>query len=92
MKLLVAYVRISRRSAVGKALREANLSGWSESKVEGHGRAAQGHGVEHVRIEVAVQDEQADEVKRLILEAADTGDDVGDGMVLGLPLDFVERL
>ena len=92
MKLLIAYVRISKRSAVGLALRDAGLSGWSESMVQGHGRAADGHAVEHVRVEVVVPDDRADEIKRIIADAAASVEGIGDGLVIGLPLDFAERI
>jgi nitrogen regulatory protein PII len=91
MKLLIAYVRTSKRSAVEQALRATGLTGWSESTVKGYGRAARGREVEHVRIEMVVADEEVQELRQAVTEAARTSEEVGDGMIVGLPLDFSDR-
>lgn len=84
MVMLVAYVRRARRVMVGQALRQLE-SGWSESEVVGHGHAAAGHGVDHVRFEVIVPAARADSCSDAIGRAADTGTD-GDGFIVALPV------
>ncbi|MBX7098020.1 MAG: P-II family nitrogen regulator [Myxococcaceae bacterium] len=85
MELVVAYVRQTRRSAVGQALRQLDQAGWSESQVVGHGSAASGHGVEHVRFEVLTPSAMAEVVSMAIAQAAHTGEK-GDGMVFTCPV------
>jgi nitrogen regulatory protein PII len=85
MIMLVAYVRRARRVMVGQALRQLEQSGWSESEVVGHGYAAGGHGVDHVRFEVIVTAGRAEACTEAIARAADTGAD-GDGLVVSMPV------
>lgn len=72
-------------------MRAFGVSGWSESRVLGHGAAAGGHGVEHVRFEALVTAEHAPELARLIGTAAHTGVD-GDGLVICAPVTTAERI
>jgi nitrogen regulatory protein PII len=85
MVMIVAHVRRARRSSVGQALRQLELDGWTESDVVGHGHAAAGHGVEHVRFEVVLTADRVQECCKAIASAAQTGTD-GDGVVLTLPV------
>lgn len=85
MVMIVAYVRRARRVQVGQALRELKQPGWSESDVVGHGNAAAGHGVEHVRFEVLVPRGQADACGRAISQAGGTGIE-GDGLIVVMPV------
>jgi nitrogen regulatory protein PII len=89
MIMVVAHVRRTRRSSVGQALRQLELDGWTESDVVGHGHAAAGHGVEHVRFEVVLPTQRVQECTRAIASAAQTGTD-GDGVVLTMPVLAVE--
>lgn len=88
MVMIVAYVRRARRVQVGQALRLLEQPGWSESDVVGHGNAAAGHGVEHVRFEVLVPRGHADATSRAIRQAGATGVD-GDGLVVVMPVESV---
>ncbi len=91
MVMIVAYVRRARRTQVGQALREIVQSGWSESEVIGHGQAAAGHGVEHVRFEVLLPASQEQLCRQAIASAATTGTD-GDGIIVTLPVASVESV
>lgn len=86
--MIVAYVRRARRTLVGVALKEIDVSGWTESEVLGHGRAAAGHGVEHVRIEIVVAAERVDLVSETIASTARAGAE-GDGMIVVMPVSKV---
>lgn len=89
--MLIAYVRPARRMAVGEALRDLGLVGWTESEAIGHGKAAGGHGVPHARFEVLTTAEQASACASAIAGAARTGQD-GDGLVASLPVLSLERI
>jgi nitrogen regulatory protein PII len=91
MVMVVAYVKRTRRALVGQALRQLRLEAWTESDVLGHGHAAGGHGVEHVRVEVLLNAEQAVACSNAIANAAADGSD-GDGLVLTMPVQSVERV
>lgn len=89
--MLIAYVRPTRRAMVARALRALGFTGWTESEVVGHGRAANGHAVPHTRFEVLVGKERATECANTVIDAAYTGED-GDGFVSMLPVLSVERI
>ena len=91
MVMIVAYVRRARRAPVGLALRQLVQSGWSESEVIGHGHAAAGHGVEHVRFEVLLPAKQAKACVQAMARAAATGTE-GDGIIVTLPVTSFERV
>lgn len=91
MVMIVAYVRRARRVAVGHALRQLEVGGWSESDVIGHGNAAGGHGVEHVRFELLVPRAHAEACRQSIEVAAAVGSD-GDGLIAMLPALSVTRI
>jgi len=86
--MVVAYVRRTRRALVGVALRQIDVSGWTESDVLGHGQAAAGHGVEHVRIEIVVPAERADLVSQTIAGTVRAGAE-GDGLIVVMPVSHV---
>jgi len=89
--MIVAYVRPARRAAVASALRLEGILAWSESRVDGHGRAAGGHGVPHTRFEIVLETEYTDACLDAIGRAAQTGE-VGDGFVVTLPVVGARRL
>jgi nitrogen regulatory protein P-II 1 len=97
MKLVKAVIRPSKVDEVREALEKASLSGMTVTEVRGHGRQ-KGHkavyrGREYevsllpkTMIELVVVDEVADEVVRIIMQSARTGD-VGDGRIFVLPIE-----
>ena len=85
MVMIVAYVRRARRLAVGQALRQLEQGAWTEADVLGHGQAAAGHGVEHVRFELVVEKSRAEACGHAIEQAAATGVD-GDGIIAVMPV------
>jgi nitrogen regulatory protein PII len=90
MVMIVAYVRRARRAQVGQALRQLE-SGWTESDVLGHGNAAGGHGVEHVRFEVLMPSGQAKACTQAIERAAASSPG-GGGMVVVMPVLAVDSI
>jgi nitrogen regulatory protein PII len=90
MVMIVAYVRRTRRAQVGQALRQLE-SGWTESDVLGHGNAAGGHGVEHVRFEVLVPSGHAKACTQAIERAAAAGPG-SHGMVVVMPVLSVDSI
>lgn len=89
--MVIAYVRPAQRAVVSKAIRELNLSGWTESEATGHGEALDGRSLPRVRFEVLVPLERAAECAAQIGRAAHTGVK-GDGLVLTLPVLGVARI
>jgi nitrogen regulatory protein PII len=97
MKLIKAIIRPNKQEEVRDALQKASLSGMTVTEVRGHGRQ-KGHkavyrGREYdisllpkTMIELAVDDHMADEVVRIIMESARTGD-IGDGRIFVLPIE-----
>ena len=102
MKLIVAIVKPFQLDAVGEALRALEVSGMTISEVRGYGKQ-RGHtevyrGAEYevdyvpkVRIEVVVDDPDADKVASAIVESARTGK-IGDGKLWIVPVDSVVRV
>jgi nitrogen regulatory protein PII len=97
MKLIKAIIRPNKVEEVRESLDKASLSGMTVTEVRGHGRQ-KGHkavyrGREYdvsllpkTMIEMVVADEVADEVVRIIIASARTGD-IGDGRVFVLPIE-----
>jgi len=91
MKLIAAVIKPSRLDAVRSALSAKDIHGMTVTEVRGYGRQ-KGHteiyrGAEYavnfipkLKIEVAVSDDQLDEVTDLIIEAARSGK-IGDGKI-----------
>ncbi len=102
MKLVVAVVKPFKLDDVKEALKTLGVHGMTVSEVQGFGRQ-RGHtevyrGAEYevefvpkVRLEVVVDDAQADEVTNAVVDAAGTGK-IGDGKVWILPVEEVVRV
>ena len=102
MRLVTAVLKPFRLEEVKAALQEAGISGMTISEAQGYGRQG-GHtevyrGAEYridfvpkIRIEVVVDDAEADRVVRLIVDAARTGR-IGDGKVWTTPVEDLIRI
>lgn len=102
MKLVVAVVKPFRLDEVKQALESRGVRGMTVTEAQGFGRQ-RGHsevyrGAEYVvdfvpkiRLEIAVEDEQEDEIVQALVDAARTGS-IGDGKVWVLPLDALVRV
>ncbi|WP_457029484.1 P-II family nitrogen regulator [Kitasatospora sp. P5_F3] len=102
MKLITAVVKPFKLDEVKNALQERGVHGLTVTEASGYGRQ-HGHtevyrGAEYridlvpkVRIEVVVEDEEADVVVDAIVEAARTGK-IGDGKVWVVPVDTIVRV
>lgn len=102
MKKIEAIVKTFKLEDVKEALTSIDIQGMTVMEVKGYGRQ-KGHtevyrGAEYVvdfipkvKLEVIVQDEQADEAVTAIVEAARTGK-IGDGKIFVLPIDKVIRV
>jgi len=102
MKMIAAVIKHFKLDEVRKALTDAGIQGMTVIEVKGFGRQ-KGHlevyrGVEYevkflpkIKIEVAVKDERADEIVRIITEAARTGE-IGDGKIFVYNLQEVVRI
>ena len=102
MKLVVAVVKPFRLGDVKEALDGAGVHGMTVSEVQGYGRQ-RGHtevyrGAEYVvefvpkvRIEVVVDDADADRVVEAIVNSARTGT-IGDGKVWTVSVDDMVRV
>src|SRR6187549_3675868 len=97
MKLVKCIVRPNKVDDVRNALENASVSGMTITEVRGHGRQ-KGHkavyrGREYdvsllpkTMIEMVVGDNMADDVVRIVMEAARTGD-IGDGRIFVLDIE-----
>jgi nitrogen regulatory protein P-II 1 len=97
-----AYIRNNRLDSVMDALDELDVSGYSVVDIRGRGRSK---GVTHtyrgsqytvnlnprLKVEVLVEDIQAEEVAAEIMKAAQTGE-VGDGKIVLIPVKDVIRI
>jgi nitrogen regulatory protein P-II 1 len=102
MKLVTAIVKPYKLDDVKEALKAARVSGLTVSDARGFGRQG-GHtetyrGAEYQvdflpksRIEIAVDDDQVDEVVTAIAEAARSGK-IGDGKIWVTTIDTVVRI
>ncbi|MEU6322835.1 P-II family nitrogen regulator [Streptomyces sp. NPDC047009] len=102
MKLITAIAKPFRLDTVKTALQELGVHGLTVTEASGYGRQ-RGHtevyrGAEYrvdvvpkVRIEVVVEDAEADAVIDAIVRAARTGK-IGDGKVWALPVEAVVRV
>ena len=103
MKKIEAIIRPLRLEAVKSALAEAGITGMTVSDVRGSGRAGgqrpdlfRGeqyimHLPPKVKLELTVRDEAMEEVIKLILEQARTGEE-GDGKIFVLPAAEARRI
>ncbi len=97
MKLVKCIIRPNKVEEVREALSQVNVSGITVSEVRGHGRQ-KGHkaiyrGREYsvtllpkMMIDLVLPDDQVDEVLKVVIEAARTGE-IGDGRIFVLPVD-----
>src|SRR5262245_54774340 len=102
MKLIVGIIKPFKLDDVKDALKELNVQGLTVSDVQGFGRQ-RGHtevyrGSEYtvdfvpkVRVEIVVDDADADRVTQKLIETARTGK-IGDGKVWGLKVESVYRI
>jgi nitrogen regulatory protein P-II 1 len=102
VKLVVAVVKPHKLDEVKEALRDVGVSGLTTTDVEGFGRQ-RGHtevyrGAEYqvdvvpkVKVEVLVDDEQAQGVVDAVMKAARTGR-IGDGKLWIVPAERVIRI
>jgi nitrogen regulatory protein P-II 1 len=102
MKLVTAVIKPHQLDAVKEALRAMDVSGMTVGEVQGYGRQ-KGHtevyrGAEYtvdlvpkVRVEVLVEDDDAQDVIEVIVKSSQTGR-IGDGKVWSVPVDTVVRV
>ncbi len=102
MKLVTAVIKPHKWDDVRAALESFGVSGMTVSEVSGYGRQ-KGHtevyrGAEYdialvpkVRVEIAIDDGDADDVVGIIVKSAATGR-IGDGKVWVSPIDTVVRV
>jgi nitrogen regulatory protein P-II 1 len=102
VKLIVAIIKPFKLEEVTDALRALDVSGVTVSEARGHGRQ-RGHtevyrGAEYtvdyvpkVRLEVVVDDPDAEKVANTIIETARTGK-IGDGKLWIVPIETVVRI
>jgi nitrogen regulatory protein P-II 1 len=102
MRLITAILKPHKLGEVKDALHAAGVTGMTVSEARGHGRQ-RGHaevyrGAEYrvdfvpkVRLEVIVDDDQADHVVQVMVNAAQTGK-IGDGKVWVVPILDVVRV
>ncbi len=102
MKLVVAVVKPFKLDEIKEALEDLGIQGMTVSDARGFGRQ-RGHtevyrGAEYqvdfvpkTRIEIAVDDDQVDEIVKAIVKSART-DSIGDGKVWVVPAEQVVRI
>ncbi len=102
MKLVTAVIKPHKWEEVREALETFGVAGMTVSEVSGYGRQ-KGHtevyrGAEYdvalvpkIRIEIVVDDRDADDVMGIIVKSAQTGR-IGDGKVWVVPVDGVVRV
>ena len=102
MKLVTAIIKPFKLDDVKSALEAYGIHGMTVSEASGYGRQ-RGHtevyrGAEYtvdlvpkVRVEVLVEDDDADSVIDVVVKAAQTGR-IGDGKVWSVPVDVVARV
>lgn len=102
MKLITAVIKPFKLEDVKNALEAFGINGLTVSEASGYGRQ-RGHtevyrGAEYtvdlvpkVRVEVLVEDDDADSVMDVVIKSAQTGK-IGDGKVWATPVDTVARV
>lgn len=102
MKMIIAVIKPFKLDEVKKALTDAGIHGMTVTEVKGFGRQ-KGHvelykGTTYevnflpkTKIEVAVPDEKAEEIVRVLSDSARTGE-IGDGKIFLYNLDNVFRI
>lgn len=84
MKKIKAILRSTRLEAVKGALAEAGITSMTVGEVRGTGRVGTIPLLPKVKLELTVRDGAVEEVIKLILEQARTGEE-GDGKIFVLP-------
>ena len=104
MKLIIAIFRPEKLDAVRNALVEKGIPGMTVDRVSGHGRTAHRRGLYRgqetdiplsakIRMEIAVTNDQKDEIVDMILKVARSGNNrTGDGKIFVLPIEEVVRI
>jgi nitrogen regulatory protein P-II 1 len=102
VKLITAVVKPHRLDEIKEALQAFGVQGLTVTEASGYGRQ-RGHtevyrGAEYtvdlvpkIRIEVLVEDSDADQLIEVVVKAARTGK-IGDGKVWSLPVDTIVRV
>jgi len=102
MKKIEAIIKPFKLEDVKDALAEAGITGMTVTDVKGYGRQ-QGHselyrGAEYIvdflaktKIELAVKEEDVDNIIKLITDAARTGK-IGDGKIFVTPIEQIIRI
>jgi nitrogen regulatory protein P-II 1 len=102
MKLVTAVIKPHKWEEVREALETFGVAGMTVSEVSGYGRQ-KGHtevyrGAEYdvalvpkIRVEIVVEDADADDVLGIIVKSAQTGR-IGDGKVWVVPVDTAVRV
>ena len=102
MKLVTAIIKPFKLEDVKSALEAYGVAGLTVSEVQGYGRQ-KGHtevyrGAEYrvdfvpkIRVEIVVDDSDADGVVAVVVKAANTGQ-IGDGKVWVTPVDQIVRV
>jgi nitrogen regulatory protein P-II 1 len=102
VKIITAVVKPHRLDEIKEALQTFGVNGLTVTEASGYGRQ-RGHtevyrGAEYtvdlvpkIRIEVLVEDADADQLIEVIVKAARTGK-IGDGKVWSVPVDTVVRV
>ena len=102
MKLITAVIKPFKLDEVKEALKAAGVNGMTVTEVQGFGRQS-GHtevyrGAEYrvdlvpkIRIEVLVEDADAEPVLEAVVRAARTGK-IGDGKVWAMPVETAVRV
>ena len=92
---VIAIIRPERLESVERTLKRLNVPGVSVTKVKGFGEYANFYSSEwfssHVRIEVFIDEQQADKLAQAVMDAAHTGIE-GDGIVAVLPVETVYHI
>lgn len=102
MKLIKAIIRPEKLSDVLKALYQAEVRGFTVSRVQGHGGETEAvetyrgmsvkmELVEKIVIDIGVSEPFVDVTVKAVMDAARTGE-VGDGKIFVLPVDAVHRI
>ena len=102
MKLLIAIVKPFKLDDVREALASMGIQGLTVTETKGFGRQ-KGHtelyrGAEYIvdflpkiKLEIAIEDEQVEEVINTVCQAAETGK-IGDGKIFVVDLENVVRI
>ncbi len=102
MKHIIAIIRPEKLDEVRHALETVGYSGLMISEIEGHGKqkgiVQQWRGerykvdlISKIKLEVVVKDEEAELIKKTIIENARTGE-IGDGKIFISHVDEVVRI